>query len=184
VPKSLATLTAYDEHGEIVLRMTKPLDDYLEGSIRLMNDVAYRRGHATRFVRCRLYGEGGQVFREELHRYDARGKLIGKSGIDLEALEFGTIAAAKKAIAKLARGHQDAPVSFRVPVVMLTKREMAKGRPIVAVAKELGIPAPTLTRWVAAGGKKQKAPKPKRKRRLPPEEDRIVLTMDDLPSSR
>lgn len=144
MPKSVVTLNAFDANGVVVARESKPQG----AASRMVDDAAYRRENAIRVVRARHYGKDGEVREERVSSYDARGKLLKTETLVLDGLELRTLAQAKKAMSKLLRGHQEAPPSFRRALVSFTRKEMAKGRPIVAVAKDLGMPSPSLTRWV------------------------------------
>lgn len=142
--KRVVALTAFDERGLVVARESKA-----EGSAaRMLDDATYRRQKGIRVVRTRLYDGKGEVTEELVTSYDARGSRVKTDRLVLAGLELRTLAQAKKAMGKLLRGHQEAPPSFRRALVAFTRKEMAKGRPIVAVAKDLGMPSPSLTRWV------------------------------------
>jgi transposase-like protein len=114
----------------------------------MLDDATYRRERKIRVVRARVYDRKGEVIEELVTSYDARGSCVKTEKLVLDGLELRTLAQAKKAMSKLLRGHQEAPPSFRRALVAFTRQEMAKGRPIVAVARDLGMPSPSLTRWV------------------------------------
>lgn len=172
ITKNTVTLTLMKAGGEPIANMSLSRSDYdkKKSGLSALTDAEYRRARGVRFLRGRIY-EKGDVVEEFVRGFDADGREIGVQSLRLDGLVLRNIAHAKRAMRKLIRRHQEAPPSFRRALVRLTKREMAKGRTIVAVARELGMPSPTLTRWVA-----NLTPKKPAKKRT--EEEDVALPSD------
>jgi hypothetical protein len=147
MPRSVLLIHAYDRRGVRKGIGRLPLDRADEDP-SFMADPAARKKRRIRFVRGRRYGADGEIVEESVRVFDGNGKLVHSRFIRLDDLELRTIAGARTAMHKLLRSHQEAPPSFRRALVAFTRKQVEKGKAISDVAKELGMPGSTLTRWM------------------------------------
>jgi hypothetical protein len=114
-------------------------------------DAAVRKARGVRWIRATAYDANGEVLEEWLRSYDERGRQLGERRLRATAWKLDTMAQAKKTLAARPLGYHFPPWSLRRKLVALCQKERSKRRcAIRTIAQELGIPGPTLTRWVNA----------------------------------
>jgi hypothetical protein len=156
-------------------------------------DAAYRKARGVRWIRATVYTANGEIEEEWLRAYDERGRQIGESRLRASAWRFDTMAQAKKTLAARPLGYHFPPWSLRRKLVALTEKERTKRRcAIRTIARELGIPGATLTRWVNAvegdrpphpsrtNVRPKPRPKPKKPARPPAAPGSVEDELDDL----
>lgn len=147
--KGSATLITYDKEVMVVSRHRISIGpDGLHHA--LLDDERTRRERKVAWVRGIVYDDAGRIVREFAYGYDGRGRLRGGQALDANHPPPKTIAAVQKLLRSRPLRHQGASHELRREIVAVTLDVVKKRKcAISTVAAEIGMPGPTLTRWVA-----------------------------------